>query len=56
VQDLLAAGVVFAVVHPGEHYLVGAVVGVSCALAAWWLLQRALGAGRVLRAAALTSD
>jgi hypothetical protein len=56
VQGLLTAGVVFAVVYTGEHYLVDAVVGVFYALAAWWLLQRALGAGRVLRAAAATSD
>jgi hypothetical protein len=56
VQSLLTAGVVFAVVYTGEHYLVDAVFGVFYALAAWWLLQRALGAGHVLRAAAATSD
>jgi hypothetical protein len=54
VQGVLTAGVVFAVVHTGEHYLVDAVVGVFYALAAWWLLQR-LGAVRVLRATAATS-
>jgi hypothetical protein len=47
---------VFAVVYTGEHYVVDAVVGIFYALAAWWLLQRALGAGHVLRAAAATSD
>jgi hypothetical protein len=54
-QAVIVAGVVFAVVYTGEHYVVDALVGGVYALAAWWLVQRAAGAGHALRAAAATS-
>jgi hypothetical protein len=45
-QSALVAGVLFAIVYTGEHYVVDGIVGGVYALAAWWLLQRALRAGR----------
>jgi hypothetical protein len=36
-------------VYTGEHYLVDAILGAVYALAAWWLLQRAVGARRRAR-------
>ena len=53
-QALLLAGVVFAVVYTGEHYVIDAVIGVVYALGAWWLVQRALE-GRRERPAAASS-
>jgi len=48
-QAALTLGVVFAIVYTGEHYLVDAILGALYALAAWWLLQRAVGARRRAR-------
>ena len=43
-QAALTAGVVFAIVYTGEHYLVDAIIGAIYALVAWWLFQWAVGA------------
>ncbi len=43
-QAALTIGVVFAIVYTGEHYLVDAIIGALYALAAWWLVQWAVGA------------
>jgi hypothetical protein len=51
VQLAIAIGVFFAIVYTGEHYLIDGLVGVVYAFAAWWLLQLAFGAKRVLRPA-----
>jgi hypothetical protein len=51
-QAVVTVGVLFAIVYTGEHYLVDALVGAVYALAAWWIVQRALGAASV-RAPAL---
>jgi hypothetical protein len=48
-QAALTVGVVFAIVYTGEHYLVDAILGAVYALAAWWLLQWAVGARRRTR-------
>jgi|RhiMethySRZTD1v2_1073278.scaffolds.fasta_scaffold06780_11 PAP2 superfamily protein len=48
-QAALTLGVVFAIVYTGEHYLVDAILGAVYALAAWWLLQWAVGARRRAR-------
>ena len=48
-QAALTLGVVFAIVYTGEHYLVDAILGAVYALAAWWLLQWAVGARRQTR-------
>lgn len=48
-QAALTLGVVFAIVYTGEHYLVDAILGAVYALAAWWLLQWAVGARRRTR-------
>jgi hypothetical protein len=53
-QALLVLGVVFAVVYMGEHYVVDALVGAVYAVAAWWLVTRALHA-RTRRPAATAS-
>jgi hypothetical protein len=45
-QLLLTIGVCFAIVYTGEHYVVDIVAGFAFALAAWWLVQWALSAGR----------
>jgi PAP2 superfamily protein len=45
-QALLLAGVVFAIVYTGEHYLVDALVGCLYALGAWWLLHVVSRTGR----------
>jgi hypothetical protein len=45
-QAAVLAGVVFSIVYTGEHYLVDALVGGVYAIAAWWLVQRALCVGR----------
>ncbi|HEX5469075.1 MAG TPA: phosphatase PAP2 family protein [Gaiellaceae bacterium] len=44
-QAFLTLGVCFAIVYTGEHYVVDIVAGFAFALAAWWLVQRALSAG-----------
>jgi hypothetical protein len=49
-QAALTVGVVFAIVYTGEHYLVDAIIGALYALAAWWLVQWAVGARRRARA------
>jgi hypothetical protein len=41
-QATIVAGVFFSIVYAGEHYVVDALVGAVYALAAWWLVQRAL--------------
>ena len=48
-QAALTLGVVFAIVYTGEHYLVDAILGAVYALAAWWLLQWAVGGRRRTR-------
>jgi PAP2 superfamily protein len=48
-QAALTIGVVFAVVYTGEHYLVDAIIGALYALAAWWLVQWAVGARQARR-------
>lgn len=45
-QASVVAGVVFSIVYTGEHYFVDALVGGVYAIAAWWLVQRALRVGR----------
>jgi hypothetical protein len=45
-QAFLLAGVVFAIVYTGEHYLVDALVGCAYALGGWWLLHAILRTGR----------
>jgi hypothetical protein len=45
-QVLLIAGVLFAIVYTGEHYVVDGIVGAAYAVAAWWLVERALRVGR----------
>jgi hypothetical protein len=45
-QASIVAGVVFSIVYTGEHYFVDALVGGAYAIAAWWLVQRALRVGR----------
>lgn len=45
-QLALTVCVCFAIVYTGEHYVIDAVVGFAFALAAWWLVQWALAAGR----------
>jgi len=42
----LTLGVCFAIVYTGEHYVVDILAGFAFALAAWWLVQWALAAGR----------
>jgi len=39
-------GVCFAIVYTGEHYVADILAGFAFALAAWWLVQWALSAGR----------
>jgi len=45
-QLALTIGVCFAIVYTGEHYVVDILAGFAFALAAWWLVQWALSAGR----------
>lgn len=42
VQASQLAAVFFAIVYAGEHYVVDAIAGALYALAAWWIVQRAL--------------
>jgi hypothetical protein len=48
IQAALLLGVCFAIVYTGEHYVVDAFVGFIFGLAAWWLVQWALAAGRTM--------
>lgn len=43
-QAAILLGIVFSIVYLGEHYVVDALAGAVYALAAWWVLQRALAA------------
>jgi hypothetical protein len=43
-QSLQLAGVVFAIVYTGEHYLADAIVGAGYAFAGFWLVRKLLGA------------
>jgi PAP2 superfamily len=45
-QLALTVGVCFAIVYTGEHYVVDILAGFAFGLAAWWLVQWALAAGR----------
>jgi membrane-associated phospholipid phosphatase len=45
-QLALTIGVCFAIVYTGEHYVADIFAGFAFALAAWWLVQWALSAGR----------
>jgi len=47
-QAAILLGVCFAIVYTGEHYVVDALVGFIFGLAAWWLVQWALAAGRTM--------
>jgi hypothetical protein len=46
VQAVLVVGVAFAIVYTGDHYVVDVLAGIVYALAAWWLVERALRIGR----------
>jgi PAP2 superfamily len=45
-QAALTLGVCFAIVYTGEHYVADILAGFAFGLAAWWLVQWALAAGR----------
>jgi PAP2 superfamily len=48
-QAFLTLGVCFAIVYTGEHYVVDILAGFAFGLAAWWLVEWALSAGRAKR-------